>query len=36
MIKKIDQLKLKYSTPSVDDLLQDIAGYYTLLKIIAQ
>ena len=33
MIKKIEELKLKYSIQSVEDLLNDIEGYYTLLKI---
>ena len=36
MIKKIDDFKLKYSIQSVEDLLQDIEGYYTLLKIIEE
>ena len=36
MIKKIDEFKLKYSIQSVEDLLQDIEGYYTLLKIIEE
>ena len=36
MIKKIDEFKLKYSIQSVEDLLNDIEGYYTLLKIIEE
>ena len=36
MINKIDDFKLKYSIQTVEDLLNDIEGYYTLLKIIEE
>lgn len=36
MIKKIDDFKLKYSIQTVEDLLNDIEGYYTLLRIIEE